>query len=50
MLSGRLRQAVTSKLKRHWSPEQIAGWLKRRYPAQKAMHVSHETIHKTLYV
>ena len=38
------------KLKRHWSPEQIAGWLKRRYPAREAMHVSHETIYKTLYV
>jgi len=31
-------------------PEQIAGWLKRRYPGLKAMHVSHETIYKTLYV
>jgi len=50
VLNGRLRQAVVFKLKRHWSPEQIAGWLKRRYPAREAMHVSHETIYKTLYV
>jgi len=50
VLNGRLRQAVIFKLKRHWSPEQIAGWLKRRYPAREAMHVSHETIYKTLYV
>ena len=26
---GQLRQAVAAKLKRNWSPEQIAGWLKR---------------------
>ena len=50
VLNGRLRQAVIFKLKRHWSPEQIAGWLRRRYPGREAMHVSHETIYKTLYV
>lgn len=47
---GQLRQAVIFKLKCHWSPEQIAGWLKRRYPGREAMHVSHETIYKSLYV
>ena len=26
---GQLRQAVAAKLERNWSPEQIAGWLKR---------------------
>lgn len=31
-----------------WSPEQIAGWLKRCYPDNQEMHVSHETIYKTL--
>ena len=50
VLNGRLRQAVIFKLKRDWSPEQIAGWLKRRFPAREAMHVSHETIYKSLYV
>jgi len=50
VLYDRLRQAVIVKLKRHWSPEQIAGWLKRTYPDQEAMHVSHETIYKSLYV
>ena len=49
-LNGRLRQAVILKLRRHWSPEQIAGWLKWRYPAQEVMQVSHETIYKSLYV
>ena len=46
----RLRRAVIIKLERYWSPEQIAGWLKRKYPDQEDMHISHETIYKTLYV
>ncbi len=28
----RLRRMVARKLRRNWSPEQIAGWLKRSYP------------------
>jgi len=34
----------------YWSPEQIAGWLKRCYPDNQEMHVSHETIYKTLFI
>ena len=49
-LNGRLRQAVVTKLKRHWSPEQIAGWLKRKHPNCEAKRVSHETIYRSLYV
>lgn len=41
---------VTEKLQCHWSPEQIAGWLKRRYPADERYHVSHETLYKTLFI
>jgi len=37
------------KLQRRWSPQQIAGWLMRTYP-NKDLHVSHETIYKTLYI
>jgi IS30 family transposase len=33
-----------------WSPEQIAGWLKRCYPDNQEMQVSHETIYKTLFI
>jgi IS30 family transposase len=44
-----LRQAVERKLQRHWSPEQIAAWLRRTY-ADPAMRVSHETIYRTLFV
>lgn len=43
-----LRQAVAAKLERNWSPEQIAGWLKRTHPG--ACQVSHETIYRSLYV
>lgn len=46
----RLRQAVATKLEMDWSPQQIAGWLKRTYPGAEAMHVSHETIYRSLYV
>jgi IS30 family transposase len=41
---------VASKLRAHWSPEQIAGWLKRTYPEQENHQVSHETIYKTLFI
>ena len=50
LLDARLRQAVIIKLQQYWSPQQIAGWLKRSYPGQEDMHISHETIYKTLYV
>ncbi len=46
----RLCQTVARKLERNWSPEQIAGWLKRSYPDNQAWHVSHETIYRSLFV
>jgi IS30 family transposase len=46
----RLRQAVATKLELDWSPEQISGWLKRTFPRSEALHVSHETIYRSLYV
>jgi IS30 family transposase len=49
-MHGQLRQAVATKLKRNWSPEQIAGWLKRTRPGHEAAQVSHETIYRSLYV
>ena len=49
-LQPRLQRAVARKLKRDWAPGQISGWLKRRYPYDEAMHVSHETIYRTLFV
>ena len=45
-----LRRVVASKLKGNWSPEQIAGWLKRTHPEDETYHVSHETIYRSLFV
>ncbi len=45
-----LSRIVARKIKRHWSPEQIAGWLKRSYPDDENQRVSHETIYRTLFV
>lgn len=45
-----LRWRVAQKLALQWSPEQIAGWLKREYPADEHMQVSHETIYRSLFV
>ena len=48
--NGKLRRIVAGKLSIQWSPEQIAAWLKRTYPNDSTMHVSYETIYKTLFV
>jgi IS30 family transposase len=34
----------------NWSPQQISGWLKRRYRGRASMQVSHETIYRSLFV
>ena len=41
---------VARQLKMLWSPEQIAGWLKRTYPDDETYQVSHETIYRTLFI
>jgi IS30 family transposase len=46
----RLRQAVASKLRLNWAPEQIAGWLKTAHPDDECSRVSHETIYRSLFV
>ena len=45
-----LAQVVASKLRLEWSPEQIAGWLKRTYPHDETYQVSHETIYRSLFI
>ncbi|HYW49575.1 MAG TPA: IS30 family transposase [Gemmatimonadaceae bacterium] len=45
-----LRVAVSRKLAAAWSPQQISGWLMTAYPDDPQMHVSHETIYRTLYL
>lgn len=45
-----LAQRVDSELLRRWAPRQIAGRLKREFPHDRGMQVSHETIYRTLFV
>jgi IS30 family transposase len=45
-----LCRKVEVKLRRKWSPEQIAGWLKIEYPGDEWNQVSHETIYRSLFI
>ena len=46
----KLREVVASKLMQGWSPQQISGWLKRQYPKDESLRVSHETIYRSLFI
>ena len=46
----RLRWRVAQKLALEWSPVQISGWLKREFPAEEGLRLSHETIYRSLFV
>ena len=45
-----LRWRVAEKLALDWSPEQISGWLRREFAADKGLQVSHETLYRSLFV
>ena len=45
-----LRAWVQDKLERRWSPGQISVMLKREFPDDAEMRVSHETIYQAIYV
>ena len=45
-----LCRTISDKLERKWSPQQIAGWLKREYPDDEQRCVSHETIYRSLFI
>ena len=45
-----LCRTISSKLQLNWSPEQIAGWLKRAHLQEEHNQVSHETIYRSLFV
>jgi len=45
-----LARIVAGKLQLQWSPEQVAGWLKRTYPDDTSRQVSHETIYRSLFI
>jgi IS30 family transposase len=42
--------AVVSRLRKQWSPEQIAADLRAQHPDVPKHHVSHETIYMALYI
>lgn len=46
----KLKEVIIEKLQNKWSPEQISGWLKETYPTEPKMHISHETIYKSLFI
>ncbi len=50
VLNRPLCDRVETKLRRKWSPQQIAGWLKWEYPGDDWNQVSHETIYRSLFI
>jgi IS30 family transposase len=46
----KLQEMVASRLMQDWSPQQISGWLKQRYPDDESLRVSHETIYRSLFI
>lgn len=46
----RLQRSVAFKLSQNWSPEQISGWLRQRYPDDESMRISYETIYRSLFI
>ena len=45
-----LRLLVAEKLQCQWSPQQVSGWLRAEHGNDRTMHVSHETIYKSLFI
>ena len=45
-----LARIVAGKLEHHWSPDQIAHWLKQMHPQDESKRVSHETLYKSLFI
>lgn len=45
-----LGRLIASKLQCYWSPEQIAGWLKKAHAGNERLQVSHETIYRSLFI
>ena len=46
----KLLRKIETKLKAHWSPEQISAWLKNTWPDNEDMHACPETIYQAIYV
>ena len=51
LVKNRMLAGIVAELLRMlWSPEQIAGWLQHTYPNDASLHVSHETIYRSLFI
>jgi IS30 family transposase len=48
--SGQLHDVVNDGLRERWSPKQISERLRKEYPDDEDMQVSHETIYECLYL
>ncbi|MEI8343523.1 MAG: helix-turn-helix domain-containing protein [Candidatus Moraniibacteriota bacterium] len=44
-----LKKFIEKKIGKRWSPDQISGRLKEKYPNDKSKHVGKDTIYKCLY-
>ena len=49
-VAGPLREQVLALLRRRWSPQQIAAWLRVQFPDRPEMRVSHETVYQAIYL
>ncbi len=47
--SAALRDEVEAKLRHHWSPQQIAAWLRLTFPDDPTLWISHETIYTSVF-
>lgn len=48
--NARLRARVEKALANFWSPQQVSAHLRTEHPDDSSMHVSHETIYRSLFV
>src|SRR5262249_58885617 len=49
-IAAALQRAPPTVSRPQWSPEQISGWLTRRYPGDTGMHISHENIFRSHFL
>ncbi len=49
-INTQLKDIIAEKLSMKWSPEQISGWLRNNYSLGSNMHISHETIYKSIFI
>ncbi len=44
-----LREYIIKKLKRYWSPEQIAGRIRKKWPEDRSRHIGKDSIYDFIY-